>query len=144
MSPYWEASSLRAEEHGCNSCGAKGDKFYEVRFYILPSRLIRKRHKDRSQTAIYCRACYEKNPYLPYLIDGEPASVPTTPRVDPQHANCPVCDRRIGDALTADGGLYGLITSSLLMELSIIENWVLVTFCEPCVESHKISLQGKI
>ena len=61
---------LRAEEHGCNTCGVKGDVFYTVQFYILPSKLVRKRHKDRAQTAIYCRRCYERAEHLPYLVDG--------------------------------------------------------------------------
>ena len=143
MAGRWEALTLRAQEHGCNTCGVRGHVFYGVQFYILPARKVRKRHKDREQNAIYCRDCYEQRSDLPVLVDGEPASVPTSPCGDPVEQLCAICEEFSVSSL-GPGRLYGLIASSLWMGLSIIEAHFLAFFCERCVESHKVSLLSKI
>jgi hypothetical protein len=143
MSGPLEALTLRAQEHGCNACGVRGDVFYGVEFYILPTKKVRKRHKDRKQCAIYCRNCYEQHSDLPFHVDGESASVPVPPRINPQDHDCAICGE-VSVATLGRERLYGLITSTLWMELSMIENHCLAFFCESCVESHKISLLAKI
>lgn len=143
MGGRWEGPTLRALEHGCNTCGARGEVFYYVSFYILPMKLLRKRHRERAQNAIYCRSCYETHSELPILIDGESASIPMTPRIEPQQMGCTVCGRRLVDTYE-HRELYGLITSSLWMYRSIVESQCLAIFCGQCVESHRISLVGKI
>jgi len=40
--------------------------------------------------------------------------------------------------------LYGLITSSLWRDSSIVDNQFLAIFCNDCVESHKFSLIAKL
>lgn len=134
--------SLWANEHGCNACGATGNVFYVVQFYILPQKLLKACHRKRRQTAMYCRPCYEADADLPFLIDGQAASVPKTPRSDDlENIHCFLCDLPL---VTNHGRLYGSITSSLHMDGSIIESFLLGYFCSRCVESHRISLVGNL
>ena len=123
-----------AREVGCLACGAKGDIFYWVEYYILPSRLVRKRHRDKNQAAIYCRPCYEKDPMLEVEIDGVPYSISKKPVKDFQELNCIVCD---GKVITISN-LYGIIASLLVMEGSGIESCPLAYLCEDCLEQHKV------
>ena len=39
--------------------------------------------------------------------------------------------------------LYGLITSTLWMDCSMVDGQFLAIFCDECTESHKISLCGQ-
>jgi len=131
---------FRAEDQGCNTCGAKSDVFYAVSFYILPPRLVRKRHKDRKQVAIYCRGCYERTEELPYLVDGRPYIVSkNSGSKEFEDLRCAVCGIPY-----KHGTLYGLITSTLWIDSSMVDNQFLATFCDECVESHKVSLVAKL
>lgn len=138
----WKDSlTLRAEEHGCNSCGARGNAFYAVEFYILPTRLRRKRHRDRHQTALFCRDCYEQDQELPILIDGQTVFVSKTPSQRAEDVCCMTC----GCALIDNHGrLYSMVTSSLIIDSSCIEWFVLLVMCHQCVETHRVGLVGKI
>lgn len=137
----------RAKEHGCNSCGVRGIVFYTVEFYILPSRLVRKRHKEREQTAVYCQPCYEKHSELPFFVDDDRRVISRFPSEEPQERPCPVCGKPF-DAIFAEPGgeprLYGVVSVTLWMELSPEEGQCLATICGECVEAHKISLVAKL
>jgi hypothetical protein len=131
---------FRAEDQGCNTCGARGDEFYTVSFYILPVRLVRKRHKDRKQVAIYCRECYERAEELPYLMDGQLHVVSKHPKPEElEDLRCAICAIPY-----RHGTLYGVISYMLWRDSSIIEQQILTFFCDECIKSHKFSLVAKL
>jgi len=134
-----------AREQDCGSCGRSCGKpargFYVVQFYILPAKLVRKRHKARKQTVILCRDCYEDSATLSYLLDGQQVSVPKVPRVEDSDQRCTICSTPVEDFLP---GLYGLIASTFMIDDSFIENFPLAIFCGRCVEAHTIDLAGAI
>lgn len=138
-----ESLLLRAQDQGCNNCGARGDVFYAVQFYFLPSRLIRKRHRDRQHSAIYCRECYESHPTLPLQIDDTPSSVPTSPAAPSADRKCHLCETTVRDN-HMNGKLYGSITTTFWVGVNMTECRLLAFVCGDCVESHKISLMAKI
>jgi hypothetical protein len=143
------ALKVRAEDHGCNTCGTRGSVFYIVDFHILPARLVRKRHKQQEQTAIYCRSCYENVAELPYLVDGREFQLSKrglgwTELVGeagepPPALECTLCGSPFGHRR-----LYGVISTTLFMHDSIIEDTPLALFCETCVETHHVSLIAKL
>jgi len=56
----YETIFSRALDHGCDVCRQTNlQKFYLVNLYFLPTKVVRKRHKDREQLAIYCQPCFE-------------------------------------------------------------------------------------
>lgn len=132
--PFTELS----EKHGCGSCGRTGNVFYVVKYYILPTKLVRKRHRDKSRIEIYCRDCFEANPSYSFEANGTGVSVPRKPRQlsdDPASRQCTVC-RQVPDW----DGLYGVLTSPLFMDGSMIENFPVARLCSGCVELQEISL----
>ena len=143
------AISVRAEDHGCNTCGARGEVFYNVSFYILPAKLKRKRHKEREQMAIYCPKCYDGVDALPFLVGGQrftaakagifrTAVTPLEPGPLPG-LHCSLCGNPLDH-----GTLYGLITSVLWMHESQIEESLLAVFCGTCIETRRVSLVAKL
>ena len=143
------AITVRAEDHGCNTCGARGKVFYDVSFYILPARLKRKRHKEREHMVIYCSECYDGVDALPFVVDGQrltaakdgifKTAVTALEPGPPQAPQCSLCGNPLGH-----GTLYGVITSVLWMHESQIEERVLAVFCGTCIESRRISLVAKL
>ena len=143
------ALKVRAEDHGCNTCGARGTVFYAVMFYILPARLKRKRHKERQQLAIYCQSCYETAQEIPYLVDGNRYVASTAglrenhavgePGEPPPALECGLCGSPFSHWC-----LYGILSSTLFKNDSIVEEKMLTLFCETCIESHRISLIAKL
>lgn len=123
-----------AKDFGCVKCGAKTDVFYWVEYYILPSKLVRKRHRDKGQAAIYCRPCHEKEPDLHFDIGGVPYSATKTPREYDTPQPCIVC----GVDTNAPSELYGVIASLLLIQGSAIENYPLAYLCKTCLEKHEV------
>jgi hypothetical protein len=111
-----------------------------VEFYILPSKLVRKRHKDRKQVAIYCRECYERTESLPYLVNGhhQVISKNSGPK-ELEDLRCAICG-----IPHKPRTLYGLITSTLWMDSSMVESQFLAIFCDECVESREISLVARL
>jgi hypothetical protein len=122
-------------DHGCMSCGAKTDKFYFVEYYVLPSRLVRKRHRDKNRWTVYCCSCYEAHEELDIEIDGNPVVVNKTNIIDPNALRCFMCGSEIHH-----GAIYGVLTTLLLMRGSGIENRPLAFFCSECTEEHTIEL----
>ncbi len=130
--------TTRSEQSGCDRCGKKGVIFYAIEYYILPTRLVRKRHRDKSQIFICCRDCFETDTALPVQIDGVSVDIPKEPKHFPQmpaDRKCVAC----GDTRSLDG-LYGLITKTLFMDGSIIESAPLARFCSSCVERKEVVL----
>ena len=143
------AITVRAEDHGCNTCGARGKVFYNVSFYILPARLKRKRHKEREHAAIYCSTCYDGIDAVPFLVDGERFTAAKSgilktavTKLEPTPLPVPQCSL-CGNPLD-HGTLYGVITSVLWMHESLIEESLLAVFCGPCIESRRIRLVAKL
>jgi hypothetical protein len=127
-----------SEQSGCDSCGKRGVIFYAIEYYILPSKLVKKRHRDKSQASICCRDCFEADTTLPVQIDGVSVAIPKErghfPKT-PADSKCVAC----GDTRNLDG-LYGLITKTLFMDGSIIESAPLARFCSSCVERKEVVL----
>jgi hypothetical protein len=122
-------------DYGCMSCGIKTDKFYFVNYYILPSRLVRKRHRDKNRCAVYCCSCYEAHEELDIEIDGKPVVVNKANRIDTNSLRCFMCGSEM-----QHGSLYGVLTILLLMRGSGVENEPLAVFCTECAEGHTIEL----
>jgi len=120
-------------EHGCMSCGAKTDNFYFVEYYILPSKLVRKRHRDKNRFALYCCSCYKAHDQLHIEVDGKPLTINKSNAPDLNNMRCFICGSEM-----LHGDLYGLITMFLLMGGSGIENKPLAFLCDECVEEHII------
>ena len=100
------------KEAGCSFCGTKGDTFYWLEYYILPTRLVRKRHRAKEIGAIYCRTCYEKDDRFHFEVDGKTYSTPKAPaKTSPQNL-CVVCYNQV----RSPKALYGVISSLLMMQ----------------------------
>jgi len=122
-------------DHGCCSCGTKTDRFYFVEYYILPSRLVRKRHRDRNRFEVYCCSCYEERDKLDIEINSVPTTVDKNSKVDPDSTRCFVCGSHVDHTK-----LHGLLTVLLLMAGAAIESRPLAFLCDKCVEEHVIEL----
>ena len=120
-----------AKDAGCKCCGAKGDVFYWLEYSIFPTRLVRKRHRDKEIAAIYCRSCYEKDSEFHLEVGGNTYSAPKVSCITPQEQLCIVCGGRPKE-------LYGVVSSLLLMAGSGIENIPLAFLCSDCVEQHEV------
>lgn len=135
--------SLRAMTFPCTCCGKTGDVYYWIQFYILPHRLLRKRHRERKQDVRYCRSCFEKNENLPILFDDRCVTIPKTPRGDLEDMGwfpCFHCGKRVID----NKGLYGFLASTFVVGGSLIENAPLAYLCAACVEDHTIRFLATI
>ena len=124
----------RSTQHGCNSCGDRSDDFWSVSFYPLPSRLVRKRHRDRKQTAIYCRKCYDARPNLMVKINDQRRYFDTNPG-QPTPICC-LCNSE----LDLGESLYALLYATHWMDECSIDSHLLANFCGNCFESNRISL----
>ena len=122
-------------DYGCMSCGTKTDKFYFVEYYILPSKLVRKRHRDKNRFALYCCSCYEAHDQLHIEVDGKPLTVNKSNAPDLNNLRCFICGSEM-----LHGSLYGQITMLLLMGGSGIESKPLAFMCSDCVENRTIEL----
>ena len=120
---------------GCKSCGDQTDKFYFLQYYILPSRLVRKRHRDKNRCAVYCCSCYEAHEELDIEIDDKPLTVNKSNVPDLNNLRCFICGSEM-----IDGSLYGVITMLLLMSGSGIESKPLAYMCSDCAENRTIEL----
>ena len=60
---------------GCCICGTRTDTFYFVEYYMLPRKLIRKRHRDKERFILYCQSCYEQNQLLALSVDDKPFAI---------------------------------------------------------------------
>jgi hypothetical protein len=122
-----------ALDYGCKSCGAQTDKFYFVHYYILPSRLVRKRHRDKNKCAVYCCSCYEAHEELDIEIDGKPLTVNKSNVPDLNNLRCFICGSEM-----LHGDLYGVITMFLLMGGSGVESKPLAFLCYECAENYTV------
>ncbi len=120
-------------EHGCMSCGAKTDKFYFVEYYMLPRKLVRKRHRDRERFALYCPSCYEAYDQLHAEVDGKPLIINKVIVSDLNNLRCIICGSEI-----PYGTIHGVVTVLLLMGGSGIESGPLAFFCSECAECHTV------
>jgi hypothetical protein len=120
-------------EHGCMSCGTKTEKFYFVEYYMLPRKLVRKKHRVRERFALYCPSCYEANEQLVLQVDDKPLPINKIIISDVNNMHCILC----GSAIP-DGTIQGVITVLLLMGGSGIESGPLAFFCSECTENHTV------
>lgn len=130
--------TTRSAQSGCDLCGKKGVIFYAIEYYFLPSRFVRKRHRDKSQIAICCRDCFEADPTLPVQVGGVSVTIRKDPRSIPRKPagfKCAGC----GNTLNLDA-LYGVITKTLFIDGSMIENAPLAWFCLSCIERQDVVL----
>ncbi len=124
-----------ALDYGCKSCGIQTDKFYFIDYYILPSRLVRKRHRDKHRCAVYCCTCYEAHEELDIEIDGKPRTISKSRKIDLNALQCFMCGSEM-----QHGELYGALTMLYMMSGSGIENKPLACFCAKCTEECTIEL----
>jgi hypothetical protein len=137
---HLNALKLRAEDHGCDACGALCDSFMAVMFYILPAKLKRKRHKQREHLAIYCLDCYDKAETLPLSVDGKQFDVVKAPLQEREvDLRCSICAMPFSHRQ-----IYGLVVVGKWVGSDPGEHDLLAQFCGSCVESRKISLVRKI
>ena len=122
----------------CASCGSVlGAAFHQLDFYLLPTKLLRARHKKKSQCIYYCSTCYDGRDRLSYLVDGNQCPLGKVQRLKPAEMLCPICIKSLDEIMP---GLYGLIVAGFWVGGSCIESWPVATFCGECVESHDIQL----
>ena len=124
-----------ALDFGCKLCGKKLEKFYFMQYYILPSRLVRKRHREKERCAVYCCSCYESSEELDFEINGSAAVVNKDIKIDLNIMRCFCCEKII-----VYGTLHGLLTMFLMMHGSGIESRILAVFCDECSETSLIEL----
>jgi hypothetical protein len=125
-----------ALDRTCDCCGARRDTYYEVRYYVLPAGLVRKRHRGLSRTAIYCRACFEHAPELPILLGGGRVLVPKRMRIHPTNLPCLAC----GTPFCTTGELYGILSYSLIERGACIKDRPLGFLLRECVETYAVTL----
>ena len=107
IDPY----TAKALKTGCDCCHARLPSFHAVDYYLLPSKLMQKRHRDQKQMDIYCFSCFDKDEKLPILIDGQRILLSKKSlRFNGQDSlPCIHC----GSPIRFDGTLYGMFTGSL-------------------------------
>lgn len=120
----------------CRTCATISPSFYHVQFYFLPSKLVRKRHRDRQRQAFFCRECFEKTPTLPVEVGGRRFSVLKRPPAQEETCSCLGC----GEGAVEPGRLYGLLACTLLVRSSAIESGPLASICEACGEANALEL----
>jgi len=141
----WEDPyTRRSAQDGYDCCDSHGSTCYTVQFYILPSKLVRKRHRDRKQTAIYCSDCYEMDGDLPILLNGQRVGLRKNGIGDTFDESHPFICLNCRRSFLAISNLYGSVTSSLWMSGSCIENFLLAVICSECLENTTITLLKKI
>ena len=123
-------------DYGCSYCGRTTDNFYYIEYYILPSRLVRKRHRDKGRCELICPPCYESIDEMIISLNGVPLKIPKSGIRDMNNLYCAMC----GDKLE-DGDLYGLIALMHMNWCSCIQSDPLAVFCPNCVEKYTIELQ---
>lgn len=127
-----------SEQQGCALCGQKGVVFYTLHYYILPTRLVRKRHRDKERLALCCRDCFEADDVLRIEVGGVGVAVSKEckkTRFKPKECTCMVCGE-----LRDLGGLYGVVTTTLFMDGSMIESAPLARLCSDCAEQKEVHL----
>jgi hypothetical protein len=125
------------EVANCRACGASTTSIYRIQFYFLPSRVVRKRHRDRERQAFFCRECFEKTPELPVEVGGRRFHVPKSPRVLEKTRSCLRC----GEEAVKEGRLYGLLACTLLVRGSAIESLPLASLCAACGEGNALEIR---
>jgi hypothetical protein len=125
-----------ALERACDCCGARGDAYYEVRYYVLPTRLVRKRHRDLARTATYYRACFEHAPDFPVLVGGRLVLAPKALPQDLTGWPCLAC----GTPLRTTGELCGVLSYLLIERGVCIEDGPLGFLLRECVERYPVTL----
>ncbi len=150
-----QPTTVGAVDYGCKSCGATSTEFCVVGFRIFPAMLKQERHKEREQTVVYCRNCFESIEALPYLVDGQrltvaksgysiPGAAAAT-TVLPPASRCSACDSLLGRCSPSGGkGIYGLLFCELFTDDTRDRGRILAVFCETCVESRIIRLVAKL
>ena len=141
MSSFEDPMTQLSKEHGCSLCGAKGSVFYWIEYYILPSRLVRKRHRDKARCAIFCRACYEKTSEFVFAVNGTQLSVSKKGSKNFGDAQCVVCAHRMMDTA---GSLYGVVASVLLTDAALSESRPIAYLCAECLEERDVCLEMRV
>ena len=139
---WFDPFTSEAIERGCHCCQNRVPSCYVLNYRILPTRLVRKRHRVREQKVIFCRSCYETGDFLPMLIDGNSCALQMRGLDIERQASIPC--RHCRSPVLLGQGLYGLITSSLWMSGSCIESMPLALFCSECTENRTVTLQTEI
>jgi hypothetical protein len=107
-----------------------------LQYYILPAKLVRKRHRDKERATVYCRPCYEKDPELSFKVDGKGYSVPKAPSRDAREGRCVVC----GGKASAPDQLYGVITPMSPPRALYTGTFPLAHVCSSCAENCQVDL----
>jgi len=128
-----------AQEFGCSSCGNRGGIFWKVEYYILPSRLVRKRHRAKHTLKIFCRPCYESSPEFDFMVGNRKVLAAKKFMTSDTRglSNCIACGGKCAD------GLYGILTATLFMEGSMIENYPMGMLCAQCAEENVVELSPR-
>ena len=133
----YETIFNRAKDHGCDACRQRDlQTFYMVHLHFLPTKLVRKRHKDRERLAFYCQPCFENMDNFPYKFNGQEHRVPSQGKSDFGCTRCP-------SEITTEK-LYGMIDYSKWIDESIVDQMPLVLFCAECAEKGIISLTRQL
>lgn len=124
------------ENPACVSCGITlGEAFHQLDFYLLPTRLLRVRHKRKKQRIHYCSTCYDGRDRLSYFVNATLCPLEKVQRLTPAEMLCPICIKPLDEILP---GLHGLIVVGFWVGGTCIESWPVATFCGECVEKHDI------
>ena len=130
-----------ASECSCACCGKPAtDGVCRLDYYILPTKLVRKRHKERKRTANYCVDCYKAADRIPVRIGEGLVHLPKMGSRDLQAHECPGC----GDKLPHDGSLYGCVVLSVDEDGRSSYNAPLAMLCSDCAENCEVELPSTL
>ena len=133
--------TIRSTTQGCDSCKVCVPSCYAVNLSFSPRKLVRKRHRDLEQSAVYCMGCYDTEADLPILVDGSPVGLRKTGIVSD---GCGLTCHHCRIYFRHNQQIFGMIASSLWMSGSCIESVPLASFCPDCIEKLTITLSPKI
>lgn len=137
LDPY----TKEASERGCHCCQNRVHSCYVVDYRILPTRLVRKRHRDREHKLVICESCYETADVFPVLLDGKSHRLQTIGAImGHDSVSCRQCSLR---AFPTEGR-YGVISSSLWSMGRCIKSIPLAFFCSECVDNKLVTLLADI
>jgi len=118
---------------GCQACGKKTDNFYFVEYYMLPRKLVRKRHREKERSTLLCPSCYEETEFLAVSVADGSLAVSKAGQRDMNDLKCILCYTEIKDAQ-----VYGVVTLLHMIGGSGIESKPLAFLCTDCTENQKV------
>lgn len=122
-------------EYGCHICSKKTDNFCFIEYYILPSKLVRKRHREKEQCILLCPYCFDNNDLLAVSGTGKSVVISKTEYHDMNNIECNICD--VDMDLSQ---IHGIVSLLHMIGGSGIESRPLAFFCSDCLEQWGVGV----